>query len=103
PQTLQRYKELQDIIATLGVDELSDEDKLSVRRARRIQFYLSQNFHVAAQIPGQPGSYVPVQVTVQGFKELLEGKYDHLPEDAFRLVGTIDDAIKKAQEMGVEV
>ncbi|MFC5466439.1 F0F1 ATP synthase subunit beta [Lederbergia graminis] len=102
-QTLQRYKELQDIIAILGMDELSDEDKLIVGRARRIQFFLSQNFHVAEQFTGQPGSYVPVQETVKGFKELLEGKYDHLPEDAFRLVGTIDDAIKKAQEMGVEV
>lgn len=102
-QTLQRYKELQDIIAILGMDELSDEDKLTVARARRIQFFLSQNFHVAEQFTGQPGSYVPVKETVQGFKALLEGKYDHLPEDAFRLVGTIEDAIKKAQEMGVEV
>lgn len=102
-QTLQRYKELQDIIAILGMDELSDEDKLTVHRARRIQFFLSQNFHVAEQFTGQPGSYVPVQETVKGFKELLEGKYDHLPEDAFRLVGTIEDAISKAKEMGVEV
>ncbi|GIN57202.1 F0F1 ATP synthase subunit beta [Lederbergia ruris] len=102
-QTLQRYRELQDIIAILGMDELSDEDKLIVARARRIQFFLSQNFHVAEQFTGQPGSYVSVQDTVKGFKELLEGKYDHLPEDAFRLVGPIEDAIKKAQEMGVEV
>ncbi|MCJ7840578.1 F0F1 ATP synthase subunit beta [Lederbergia sp. NSJ-179] len=102
-QTLQRYRELQDIIAILGMDELSDEDKLVVARARRIQFFLSQNFHVAEQFTGQPGSYVSVQDTVKGFKELLEGKYDHLPEDAFRLVGPIEDAIKKAQEMGVEV
>ncbi|MBS4206789.1 F0F1 ATP synthase subunit beta [Bacillus sp. FJAT-50079] len=102
-QTLQRYRELQDIIAILGMDELSDEDKLTVQRARRIQFFLSQNFHVAEQFTGQAGSYVPVQETVKGFKELLEGKYDHLPEDAFRLVGTIEDAIKKAQDMGVEV
>ncbi len=102
-QTLQRYRELQDIIAILGMDELSDEDKLIVARARRIQFFLSQNFHVAEQFTGQPGSYVPVQDTVKGFKELLEGKYDHLPEDAFRLVGGIEDAIKKAQEMGAEV
>ncbi|MBS4178065.1 F0F1 ATP synthase subunit beta [Lederbergia citrea] len=101
-QTLQRYRELQDIIAILGMDELSDEDKLTVHRARRIQFFLSQNFHVAEQFTGQAGSYVPVQDTVKGFKELLEGKYDHLPEDAFRLVGPIEDAIKKAQEMGVE-
>ena len=102
-QTLQRYKELQDIIAILGMDELSDEDKLVVHRARRIQFFLSQNFHVAEQFTGQPGSYVPVQETVKGFKEILEGKYDHLPEDAFRLVGPIEDVLKKAEEMGVEV
>ncbi|RST77080.1 F0F1 ATP synthase subunit beta [Siminovitchia acidinfaciens] len=101
--TLQRYKELQDIIAILGMDELSDEDKLTVARARRIQFFLSQNFHVAEQFTGQPGSYVPVQETVRGFKEILEGKYDHLPEDAFRLVGPIEEVIKKAEEMGVEV
>ncbi|MFD1708746.1 F0F1 ATP synthase subunit beta [Siminovitchia sediminis] len=102
-QTLQRYRELQDIIAILGMDELSDEDKLTVARARRIQFFLSQNFHVAEQFTGQPGSYVPVKETVRGFKEILEGKYDHLPEDAFRLVGPIEDVIKKAKEMGVEV
>ncbi len=101
-QTLQRYKELQDIIAILGMDELGDEDKLTVARARRIQFFLSQNFHVAEQFTGQQGSYVQVSETVKGFKDLLAGKYDHLPEDAFRLVGTIEDAIKKAQEMGVE-
>jgi F-type H+/Na+-transporting ATPase subunit beta len=102
-QTLQRYKELQDIIAILGMDELSDEDKLTVARARRIQFFLSQNFHVAEQFTGQPGSYVPIKETVRGFKEILEGKYDHLPEDAFRLVGTIDDVIENAKRMGVEV
>ena len=102
-RTLQRYRELQDIIAILGMDELGDEDKLTVQRARRIQFFLSQNFHVAEQFTGQEGSYVPVQETVKGFKEMLEGKYDHLPEDAFRLVGTIEDAINKAKEMGVEV
>ncbi|GIN90856.1 ATP synthase subunit beta [Siminovitchia terrae] len=101
-QTLQRYRELQDIIAILGMDELSDEDKLTVARARRIQFFLSQNFHVAEQFTGQPGSYVPVQETVRGFKEILEGKYDHLPEDAFRLVGPIEEVVKKAEEMGVE-
>jgi len=102
-QTLQRYRELQDIIAILGMDELSDEDKLVVHRARRIQFFLSQNFHVAEQFTGQPGSYVPVQETVRGFKEILEGKWDHLPEEAFRLVGTIEDAVEKAKSMGVEV
>ena len=101
--TLQRYRELQDIIAILGMDELSDEDKLVVHRARRIQFFLSQNFHVAEQFTGQPGSYVPVKETVRGFKEILEGKYDHIPEDAFRLVGTIEDVLEKAKQMGVEV
>ncbi|RAK20437.1 ATP synthase F1 subcomplex beta subunit [Anoxybacillus vitaminiphilus] len=102
-QTLQRYKELQDIIAILGMDELSDEDKLVVHRARRIQFFLSQNFHVAEQFTGQPGSYVPIKETVRGFKEILEGKYDHLPEDAFRLVGRIEEVVEKAKQMGVEV
>ncbi|AMX85077.1 ATP synthase subunit beta [Geobacillus subterraneus] len=102
-QTLQRYKELQDIIAILGMDELSDEDKLVVHRARRIQFFLSQNFHVAEQFTGQPGSYVPVKETVRGFKEILEGKYDHLPEDAFRLVGRIEEVVEKAKAMGVAV
>ncbi|GGH71075.1 ATP synthase subunit beta [Compostibacillus humi] len=98
-QTLQRYRELQDIIAILGMDELSDEDKLTVARARRIQFFLSQNFHVAEQFTGQPGSYVPIKETVRGFKEILEGKHDHLPEDAFRLVGTIDEVVERAKQM----
>ncbi|MDL4839143.1 F0F1 ATP synthase subunit beta [Aquibacillus rhizosphaerae] len=98
-QTLQRYKELQDIIAILGMDELSDEDKLTVSRARRIQFFLSQNFHVAEQFTGQKGSYVPVQETVQGFREILDGKYDDLPEDAFRLVGRIEEVVEKAKQM----
>jgi len=101
--TLQRYAELQDIIAILGMDELSDEDKLIVGRARRIQFFLSQNFHVAEQFTGQKGSYVPVAETVKGFKDILEGNYDHLPEDAFRLVGRIEEVIAKAKAMGVEV
>ncbi|WP_252501947.1 F0F1 ATP synthase subunit beta [Sporosarcina sp. Marseille-Q4943] len=101
--TLQRYRELQDIIAILGMDELSEDDKLVVGRARRIQFFLSQNFHVAEQFTGQKGSYVPVAETVQGFKEILEGRYDHLPEDAFRLVGRIEEVIEKAKGMGVEV
>ncbi|MBD3859136.1 F0F1 ATP synthase subunit beta [Bacillus sp. 28A-2] len=101
-QTLQRYKELQDIIAILGMDELSEDDKLVVHRARRIQFFLSQNFHVAEQFTGQKGSYVPLKETVKGFKEILSGKYDHLPEDAFRLVGRIEEVIEKAKEMGVE-
>ncbi|MEJ8778361.1 F0F1 ATP synthase subunit beta [Pseudogracilibacillus sp. ICA-222130] len=98
-RTLQRYRELQDIIAILGMDELSDEDKLTVARARRIQFFLSQNFHVAEQFTGQPGSYVPVKETVAGFKEILEGKYDDLPEDAFRLVGRIEEVVEKAKTM----
>ncbi|MGM9926972.1 MAG: F0F1 ATP synthase subunit beta [Bacillus sp. (in: firmicutes)] len=98
-QTLQRYKELQDIIAILGMDELSEEDKLTVARARRVQFYLSQNFHVAEQFTGQAGSYVPVKDTVRGFKEILEGKYDDLPEDAFRLVGSIEEVVEKAKAM----
>ncbi len=102
-ETLQRYRELQDIIAILGMDELSDEDKLTVNRARRVQNFLSQNFHVAEQFTGQKGSYVPVQETIKGFREILDGKYDHLPEDAFRLVGRIEEVIAKAKSMGVEV
>ncbi|KAA1039247.1 F0F1 ATP synthase subunit beta [Macrococcus equipercicus] len=102
-QTLQKYRELQDIIAILGMDELSDEDKKTVNRARRIQFFLSQNFHVAEQFTGQKGSYVPVQQTVQDFKAILEGKYDHIPEDAFRLVGGIEAVLEQAKGMGVQV
>ncbi|MDG5471199.1 F0F1 ATP synthase subunit beta [Jeotgalibacillus sp. ET6] len=102
-QTLQRYKELQDIIAILGMDELQDEDKQIVSRARRIQFFLSQNFHVAEQFTGQKGSYVPVAETISGFRAILDGKYDHLPEDAFRLVGRIEEVIEAAKKMGVEV
>jgi len=94
-RTLQRYSELQDIIAILGMDELADEDKLTVSRARRVQFFLSQNFHVAEQFTGQKGTYVPVEDTVKGFQEILAGKHDHIPEDAFRLVGKIDDVIAK--------
>ena len=101
--TLQRYRELQDIIAILGMDELDEDDKQVVDRARRIQFFLSQNFHVAEQFTGQKGSYVPVAETIKGFAEILEGKYDHLPEDAFRLVGRIEEVIAKAKAMGVEV
>jgi F-type H+-transporting ATPase subunit beta len=99
-RVLQRYRELQDIIAILGMDELSDQEKVIVSRARRIQFFLSQNFNVAEQFTGQPGSYVPVEKTVEGFKEILEGKYDDLPEDAFRSVGTIEDVIEKAKTLG---
>ena len=96
---LQRYRELQDIISILGMDELSDEEKVIVSRARRIQFFLSQNFNVAEQFTGVPGSYVPVEETVKGFKEILEGKYDDLPEDAFRSCGPIEDVVKKAEQM----
>ncbi len=98
-ETLQKYKELQDIIAILGMDELSEEDKLTVSRARRIQFFLSQNFHVAEQFTGQKGSYVPVKETIKGFQEILEGKYDDIPEDAFRLVGRIEEVVEKAKQM----
>ncbi|MCX7832564.1 MAG: F0F1 ATP synthase subunit beta [Actinobacteria bacterium] len=96
---LQRYKELQDIIAILGMEELSEEDKVIVNRARRIQKFLSQPFHVAEQFTGRAGVYVPLKETIRSFKEIVEGKWDHLPEDAFYMVGTIDDAVKKAEEM----
>ncbi|MFM1651206.1 F0F1 ATP synthase subunit beta [Brevibacillus sp. B_LB10_24] len=96
---LQRYKELQDIIAILGMDELSDEDKQVVGRARRIQRFLSQSFHVAEQFTGNPGQYVPLKETVRSFKEILEGKHDHLPESAFLYVGTIEEAVEKAKSM----
>jgi F-type H+-transporting ATPase subunit beta len=98
-RTIQRYNELLDIIAILGMDELGEDDKLVVHRARRIRLFLSQNFHVAEQFTGQKGSYVPIEETVRGFKEILEGKYDHLPEDAFRLVGSIAEVLKKAESM----
>ena len=101
-RTLQRYKELQDIIAILGMEELSEEDKLTVHRARRIQRFCSQPFHVAEQFTGIPGKYVPIKETVRGFKEILEGKHDDLPEAAFWLVGTIDEAVEKAKKMGKE-
>jgi F-type H+-transporting ATPase subunit beta len=96
---LQRYKELQDIIAILGMEELSEEDKLTVARARRIERFLSQPFFVAEQFTNSPGKYVPVKETVRGFKEIIEGKHDHLPEHAFLMVGTIDEAVEKAREM----
>lgn len=98
-EVLQRYKELQDIIAILGMDELSEEDKLIVARARKIQRFLSQPFHVAEQFTGLPGKYVPIKETVRGFKEILEGKHDDLPEQAFYMVGTIDEAVEKAKNM----
>ncbi|GED67516.1 ATP synthase subunit beta [Brevibacillus reuszeri] len=96
---LQRYKELQDIIAILGMDELSDDDKQVVGRARRIQRFLSQSFHVAEQFTGNPGQYVPLKETVRSFKEILEGKHDQLPEVAFLYVGTIEEAVEKAKKM----
>jgi F-type H+-transporting ATPase subunit beta len=96
---LQRYKDLQDIIAILGMEELSDEDKLTVGRARRIQRFLSQPFHVAEQFTGIPGAYVKTEETVRAFKEILEGKHDDLPENAFYLVGTIEEAREKAEKM----
>ncbi len=95
---LQRYKELQDIIAIMGMDELSDEDKLTVARARRIQRFLSQPFTVAEQFTGMQGRYVPVQETIRGFKEIIEGKHDDLPESAFLFAGTIDDVVEKAKQ-----
>ncbi len=98
---LQRYHELQDIISVLGMDELSDEEKMIVERARKIQFFLSQNFFVAEQFTGVPGSYVPVKDTIKGFKLILDGHLDDLPEDAFRGVGPIEDVLKKAEKMGV--
>jgi F-type H+-transporting ATPase subunit beta len=98
-EQLQRYKELQDIIAILGIDELSDDDKLVVARARRIQKFLSQPFFVGEQFTNIPGVYVPVSETIRGFKEILEGKHDHLPEQAFYMVGTIDEVVKKAESL----
>ncbi|MTI53381.1 F0F1 ATP synthase subunit beta [Geosporobacter ferrireducens] len=97
-EVLQRYKELQDIIAILGMDELSDEDKLTVSRARKMQRFLSQPFHVAEQFTGFAGKYVPLKETVRGFKEILEGKHDDLPESAFLFVGSIEEAVEKAKK-----
>lgn len=94
---LQRYKELQDIIAIMGMDELSEEDKLTVSRARKVQRFLSQPFSVAEQFTGMQGKYVPISETIRGFKEIIEGKHDDLPESAFLFVGTIDEAVEKAK------
>ncbi len=96
-QILQRYKELQDIIAIMGMDELSEADKLTVSRARKVQRFLSQPFHVAEQFTGMPGKYVPLSETIRGFKEIVEGKHDDLPESAFLFAGTIDDVVAKAK------
>jgi F-type H+/Na+-transporting ATPase subunit beta len=97
--TLQRYKELRDIIAILGMDELSEEDKQTVSRARKIQRFLSQNYHVAEVFTGQPGTYVPLKETIKGFKAIVAGEYDHLPEQAFYMVGTIEEAAEKAKNL----
>ena len=99
-QILQRYKELQDIIAILGMDELSEDDKMVVARARRIERFLSQPFHVAEQFTGSPGRFVQIADTIRGFKEIIDGKWDHLPEAAFMLVGTIEEAVEKAKRLG---
>ncbi|WP_366554562.1 F0F1 ATP synthase subunit beta [Aquibaculum sediminis] len=101
-ETLQQYKQLQDIIAILGMDELSEEDKLTVARARKIQRFFSQPFDVAQVFTGTPGVQVPLEETIRGFKGLVEGEYDHLPEAAFYMVGTIDDAVEKARKMAAE-
>jgi F-type H+-transporting ATPase subunit beta len=98
-QVLQKYKDLQDIIAILGMDELSEEDKLTVARARKLQRFLSQPFSVAEQFTGTPGRYVRLEDTIRGFKEILEGKHDELPEQAFYMVGTIEEAAEKAKRL----
>ncbi|HQV34261.1 MAG TPA: F0F1 ATP synthase subunit beta, partial [Calditrichia bacterium] len=98
-EILQNYKELQDIIAILGMDELSDEDKVVVARARRIQRFLSQPFFVAEAFTNNPGKYVPLAETIRGFKGIVEGEYDHIPEQAFYMVGTIDEVLENAKKM----
>ena len=98
-KVLQRYKELQDIIAILGMDELDEEDKLTVNRARKIQRFFSQPFSVAEQFTGMKGKYVPLRDTIRGFKEILDGLHDDLPEQAFLYVGTIDEAVAKARKL----
>jgi F-type H+-transporting ATPase subunit beta len=101
-QILQRYKALQDIIAILGMDELSEEDKLAVTRARKIERFLSQPFFVAEVFTGSPGKFVELADTIKGFKGLCEGKYDHLPEAAFYMVGTIEEAVEKGKKLAAE-
>jgi F-type H+-transporting ATPase subunit beta len=96
---LQKYKDLQDIIAILGIDELSEDDKLTVARARKIQRFLSQPFNVAEQFTGLKGKYVKIADTIKGFKEIVEGKHDDIPEQAFYMVGTIEEAVEKARTM----
>ncbi len=102
-RVLQRFKDLQDVIAILGIEELSEEDKQTVTRARRVQRFLSQPMFVSEVFTGRPGRYVPIAETVRGFSEILEGKYDHLPEGAFVLAGTIEDVVEEAKKMGAEV
>src|SRR5438876_6228403 len=96
---LQRYKDLQDIIAILGIDELPEEDKVTVARARKLQRFLSQPFFVASQFTGREGKYVPVAETIRGFREIVEGKHDALPEQAFYMMGTIEDVVENAKKM----
>jgi F-type H+-transporting ATPase subunit beta len=98
-EVLQRYRDLQDIIAILGMDELSDEDKVTVQRARKIERFLSQPFHVAEPFTGRPGKYVKLEDTIRSFRELLDGKHDELPEQAFYLVGSIDEALEAAEQL----
>ena len=101
-EVLQRYRDLQDIIAILGIDELSDEDKLVVARARKIERFLSQPFHVAEQFTGTPGEYVKLEDTIRGFTEILDGKHDDLPEQAFYMVGAIEQAVERGRQMAGE-
>ena len=101
-RTMQRYKELQDIISILGMEELSEDDKLTVGRARKVQRFLSQPFFVAERFTGSEGKYVPIKETVRGFKEILEGKHDDLDEQAFYMVGTIDEAREKGEALKKE-
>src|SRR5207344_1158432 len=101
-RTLQKYKSLQDIIAILGMDELSEDDKLIVARARKIERFLSQPFHVAEVFTGSPGKLVSLADTIKGFKGLCNGEYDHLPEQAFYMVGTIEEAVAKAEKLAAE-
>jgi F-type H+-transporting ATPase subunit beta len=101
-QILQKYTELQDIIAILGIDELSDEDKITVARARKLERFLSQPFHVAEVFTNTPGAYVKIEDNIRGFKEIIEGKHDDLPEAAFHMVGGIEDAIAKAKKLAAE-
>ena len=102
-ELLQRYKELQDIISILGMEELSEEDKLAVSRARRVQRFLSQPFHVAEQFTGIPGALVDIRDTIKGFNMIMDGEVDHIPESAFNLKGTIEDAIAEGEKMLKEV